>query len=108
MKRKLKATPIAMFIFKDIDKLEHDPVSQYKFNRNAALIWLVTMIGVPFVGNLYDHNISALIITEVSLWANLATHFGAMSGALAAMNTTKKIDNIDNTVDGVGDIFGVE
>lgn len=92
-----------MFIYKDVHKLEHDASSQYRFNRFWASIWFCTMIAIPCIPSLYAHNISALIITEVSLWANFATHFGSMSSALAAMNTTKTVSNIDDNVDDIQD-----
>lgn len=84
--KRLRATLPIMFIMKDVDHLEHDPKSQYRFNRFWAIAWGVVLIGLPFFPTLYAHTISALIIQEISLWANFATHFGAMSAALAASN----------------------
>lgn len=107
MKRKIKANPLIMFLFKDIDLLEHDARSQYKFNRFFAILWFVVMIGLPFDKGLYAHSISALIITEVSLWANFATHFSGMSSALAASNTSRTVDNIAEDVGQVGEVLGV-
>lgn len=105
MRKKLRATPVAMIILKDINHLEHDASSQYRFNRFWAILWFVTMITIPGVPKLYAHSISALIITEISLWANFATHFGAMSAALAAINTTKSVtDDLSDVASDVQDI----
>lgn len=96
--KKMRAIPLVMLFTRDVNKLEHDPASQYKFNRFWAIIWGILMISVPFVPKLYGHNSSALIIQEISLWANFATHFGAMSGALAAMNTRGVIEGMADDV----------
>jgi len=88
---KFRATPPVMFILKDVQHLEHDPHSQYRFNRFWALMWGIGIIVIPFFPTLYAHTLSALIIQEISLWANFATHFGAMSAALAASNTTQDV-----------------
>lgn len=96
MRKKLKATPLVMIILKDVDHLEHDASSQYKFNRFWAITWFLclTYFSFPTVGALLagqtDKFVQYLIL-DISLWANFATHFGAMSGALAAMNTSEKI-----------------
>jgi hypothetical protein len=42
-----------------------------------------------------------LLILEVSLWANFATHFGAMSSALAAKNTTATVKEAAEAVDDI-------
>jgi cobalamin biosynthesis protein CobD/CbiB len=95
---KLKATPPIMLLMKDISMLEHDAATQYKFNRFWAIFWGGMMICLVFFPSLYNGNVSAFIITEVSLWANFATHFGAMSSALAASNTTKTVRDVGATV----------
>lgn len=99
-----------MILFKDISLLEHDAQTQYKFNRFWALVWSLTMVAIPCVPTLYAHSVSALIIQEISLWANFATHFGAMSAALAAKNTartlgdtTYAVSDMDTTVDDIQD-----
>ena len=103
MRQKLKATPLMMVLFKDVNLLEHDPGSQYKFNRFWAFVWFSCIIAVPFMPRLYGHNIGTLIIIEVSLWANFASHFGNMSSALAAMNTTKTVLDVADDVDDIKD-----
>lgn len=87
-----------MLLLKDVRLLEHDAQTQYSFNRFWVIFWGLTMIAIPFVPTLYAHSISALIIQEVSLWANTATHFGAMSAALAAKNTTQTIGDATEVV----------
>lgn len=101
--KKLKATAPIMLLMKDISLLEHDAQSQYKFNRTWAIVWGITMVILPFFPSLYGSAVSALLIQEISLWANFATHFGAMSSALAAVNTTKTVADVANTVQDVSD-----
>lgn len=95
---KKRATPWRL-ITRDIRHLEHDATSQYRFNRFWATIWGISMAAV--VVPLWPHSLNAfvqLLILEVSLWANFATHFGAMSAALAAMNTSKTLDDTSDVV----------
>lgn len=68
-----------------VGRLEYDGRTQYKFHLIATWIWLVAMIVVPFI--IHPHTGEqwvSLIILEVSLYANFATEFGAMSAAIAA------------------------
>lgn len=99
--RRLRATPLVMVATRNVGALEHDPHSQYKFNRMWALIWFTTMVVIPFIPTLYAHSVSALIIQEISLWANFATHFGAMSAALAAQGTADTVADTNEAVDTV-------
>lgn len=91
---------------KDIRMLEHDADSQYKFNRFWAIVWALAMM--TMIIPLWPHSLQAfvqLLILEVSLWANFATHFGAMSAALAAKNTTKTLSDTSEVVEDIsGDI----
>jgi hypothetical protein len=100
MRQKLKATPLMMILFKDVELLEHDAATQYKFNRFWAMFWFTTMVCVPLVPTL-RHPFLSLLIMEASLWANFATHFGAMSAALAAKNTTSVVKDIAEDVGSV-------
>ena len=104
MKQRVKyRLPIVMFFVRDLDKLENDAATQYSFNRFWAVIWFCAIVAVPFIPRLYTHDIGVLIIIEISLWANFATHFGAMSSALAARNTSKTVKNISEDVDDIHD-----
>ena len=103
MKQKVKANPLTMFLVRDIGNLEHSAVTQYKFNRFWSAIWFVSLVSIPFIPKLYDYNIGTMLVLEVSLWANFATHFSGMSSAIAGMNTTKTVDNVADTVDDVSD-----
>lgn len=102
MRQKLKATPLMMILFKDVNLLEHDASTQYRFNRSCALFWFVTMVGVPAVPEL-RHPMLSLLIMEASLWANFATHFAGMSSALAAKNTTKVVRDVADNIDDIND-----
>ena len=79
--------PSLMMVTTDIHNLEYDAKTQYKFHRTWAILWFITMLIVPFFSSLRA-SIAALLILEASLWANFATHFGGMSAALAAKDTT--------------------
>ena len=79
--------PLVMLVTNDIRALEYNAKTQYKFHRAWAIFWFATMLVVPFFSTLRT-SIPALLILEASLWANFATHFGGMSAALAAKDTT--------------------
>ena len=69
-------------------KIQTDPAWQFRFNGSFVIVWAIAMVGVLFLPTFWGvANLPALLIMEVSLWANFATHFGAMSAGLAAMNT---------------------
>ncbi len=83
---------LKLLVTTDIDKLEHDPKAQYTFNLWALWIWLVQMPVVLILLIFFDHfwiQISVVYIAEASVWALVATHFGAMSAALAAKHQDK-------------------
>lgn len=106
MKQKLKATPLMMVLFKDVNLLEHDAGTQYKFNRWWAIFWLLQMICLPvfiLTWNTLWLKIDFFYVTEASLWANFSTHFGAMSSALAARNTSKTVADVADDVDDIKD-----
>lgn len=75
---------LKLMITTDIHDLEYNASAQYKFHFYCAWIWFLILLAIPFIPQAWGHSISALIIQEMSLWANFATHFGAMSSALAA------------------------
>lgn len=107
MKQKLFRLPLLLIFSRDINRLEHDPVAQYRFNRWCAIFWGGQMIMLPimiFIAPRLWLKIEFFYVTEASLWANFATHFGAMSAALAAMNTSKTVQNISEDVDEIHDV----
>ena len=63
-----------------------NPLYQLRLHWSGVIVWLIVMVYVPFMGA-FQHNVPALLIMEVSLYANLVTHFGAISGAEAAIQT---------------------
>jgi hypothetical protein len=81
---------VLMFIVRNVEQLEHNPRSQYAFNRLFAVFWFILGIIVICVPKLYAHNLADLIIAEATVWGCFATHFGAMSSALAAIGTRKQ------------------
>jgi hypothetical protein len=75
-----------------IDQFEHDARTQARFHLVMAWFWLFTMVAAPAA--FWPHNLQELIqllILEVSLYANFATEFGALSGSQAS----EKADRID-------------
>lgn len=79
-----KQKTLLMLFRRDIHQLEYEPATQYRFHFALTWFWAVTMVALPFIPVLYGHQLPALVVQEISLWANFATHFGAMSAALAA------------------------
>lgn len=68
-----------------VGSLEYDAKTQYKFHLAATWFWFATLLVLPFI--IHPHSGEqwvSLIILEVSLYANFATEFGAMSAAIAA------------------------
>jgi hypothetical protein len=75
---------IKMMLTTELRRLEYDPIVQYKFNLWCAWIWLLQMplvaIALIFF-NQFWIQISIFYVAEASVWALVATHFGAMSAA---------------------------
>lgn len=72
-------------------KIGNDPRWQFHIHGVFTTLWVASMLVAPFLPAFRGgHNLSALLIMEVSLWANAATHFGAMSAAIAGMLQTPK------------------
>lgn len=105
--KRLRASPLAMIILKDVELLEHDADSQYKFNRVAALFWLCNMPLVVVLSVAFPKiwlQISVMYLIQASLWALVATHFGAMSAALAAVKTTSTVQEVSDDVEEIHDV----
>lgn len=75
-------------LMRDIERLEYDPATQYRFHFGLTWFWFVMMLLLPFIPTLYGGQLAPLIIEEISLWANFATHLGSMSSALAALHAS--------------------
>lgn len=83
----MKHIHLRMMLTNRIHTLEYNPQAQYTFNLWCMWIWLVQMPLVAvllFVFNQFWVAISIFYVAEASVWALVATHFGAMSAALAA------------------------
>ena len=92
---------------KDLNDLEYNAKAQYKFNRAATLFWLLNMpgvIGLEFVFPKFWFKISVMYLIQCSLWALVATHFGAMSASLAANNTSEDVGDIADDVDDIHEV----
>lgn len=67
-----------------------NPESQVKFHTVMSYFWLVAMAIVPFFKTFQGaSNLPALLIMEVSLYANFATEFGSISAAQSSLNTSE-------------------
>lgn len=75
---------IERLLARNLKSLEYDPHVQYRFHQTFMFIWICCIGGVWFLSAF--HEMAPRLIMEVSLYANFATDFGAMSSALAAGN----------------------
>lgn len=67
-------------------ELEDNARAQARFHLFLTWVWIIAMVAIPFLDTFRGaQNLGALLIMEVSLWANFATHFGALSAAQASM-----------------------
>lgn len=76
-----------MLVTKEIHTLEYDPQAQYTFNLYCLWFFLIQMpivLVLLAIFNKFWIAISIVYVAEISIWALVATHFGAMSAALAA------------------------
>jgi len=89
---------LRLLVNRDIKNLEYSATTQYRFHFYAAWGWFTALVVVPFVPTLWAHSVSALIIQEISLWSNFATHFGSMSSALAAKHQENNINQVKERI----------
>lgn len=69
-----------------MDEFENDAKTQAKFHQRMSYFWILTMLLAPLAFFPRDTtSLIQLLILEVSLYANFATEFGALSGAQASM-----------------------
>lgn len=71
-------------LFGAVHGFEVDPVEQYHFHLAMTWLWLVVMIFVPNL-SVFKNDGAALLIMEVSLWANFVSHFTAVGASLAGI-----------------------
>lgn len=80
-------------------KFEGDPKTQYAWHKWAMRFWLVNAVIVITVFALAPavwKQVSVLYLVLVSLYANWATDFGAMSAAEAAADEPVSAHKIDS------------
>lgn len=93
-----------MMVTGEIHHLEYDPQAQYTFNLWCMWIWLVQMPLVAILLVLFNKfwvEISIFYVAEASVWALVATHFGAMSAALAAQHDDRQSQIIKKRIERV-------
>ena len=72
-----------------VKDFEYNPVTQYKVHLVAMWVWTASMITVVCLFSFANHFwqiVSVLYLVLISLYANWATDYGAMSAALAAQD----------------------
>lgn len=78
-----------------LHKMGSDATWQLHFHGWFSLLWFTSIILVPVWYHPFDGpSWLALGIMEVSLWSNFATHFGAVSSAIAARAARQTPDPI--------------
>ncbi len=78
---------------KVLRELETDARAQARFHLTLAWFWIISMVAVWFAWPPHDTaSLIQLLILEVSLWANFATHFGALSAAQASSKQDSRPD----------------
>lgn len=69
--------------------------SRVLFHIFMSYAWLACMVVIPFMHTFQGaSNLPALLIMEVSLYANFATEFGSIDAARASAQTEVNIDNV--------------
>lgn len=77
--------------FHPLRVLLRGPRARVYFHTTASWAWLITMVVVPCLGAFHGAaQLPALLIMEVSLYANFATEFGAIDAARASVQTSEK------------------
>jgi hypothetical protein len=67
-------------------KMANDPKWQFTFNAFFSVFWLIVMGIIVYLPTFRGpQNLAALLIMEVSLWANFISHYGALGANVAAM-----------------------
>jgi hypothetical protein len=72
-----------------VKDFEYNPVTQYKVHLVAMWVWTASMVTVVCLFTFANHFwqvVSVLYLVLISLYANWATDYGAMSAALAAQD----------------------
>jgi hypothetical protein len=87
------AVDLCRVLAKDKERFERDTELQFKIHKTASYFWIVNFVLALIVffafPGLWAHA-SVLYLVLVSLWANFATDYGAVSSALAAQGNTPK------------------
>jgi len=90
---RLNVTPLVMqrhaWVKHILHDFEYNPKTQYKVHLVAMWVWtfsMITVVGLFTFANHFWQVVSVLYLVLISLYANWATDYGAMSAALAAMN----------------------
>lgn len=90
---RLSVTPLVIqrhaWVKHILHDFEYNPKTQYKVHLTAMWVWTFSMITVVCLftfANRFWQIVSVLYLVLISLYANWATDYGAMSAALAAMN----------------------
>lgn len=77
-----------------VESLEFDPVTQYKFNFFWTWFWFLGMFAIPFWPWLYGHQVQALVIQELSIWALFISHYTNLPASEGATLSAGRINEI--------------
>jgi hypothetical protein len=65
-----------------------DPAVRYRYHIYATVFWVVMFFVMPFLPCFWGtSNLAALLIMEVSIYANASTEFGAIDSSKASDST---------------------
>lgn len=70
------------------NKFYNNPDWQLRVNWIGTYLWLFMMVTVPFTPP-FRHDVVGLLIMEVSLYANVVTHFTGISAAESVIISDK-------------------
>jgi hypothetical protein len=73
---------------KVLNDFENDARTQVRFHLIMAWFWLGGMVATLFIPTFHGQ-MAALLIMEVSLYANFSTEFGALAAAQASLKADK-------------------
>ncbi len=74
-----------------IQQFQDDAKTQVKFHIIMAWVWFAVGCLIPFFPVLYGYALPALLIQEISLYANWATELGALAAAQASLKADKPL-----------------
>ena len=94
-RKRIRRNPLSLIwhvLRNDVQKCEYDPGTQWKFHLWMTRYWVANFPVVIVLFFVFPHvwvAVALFINTLYSLYANLATDFGAVPASRAAMDTAR-------------------